>query len=85
LARLFHRDGKFDDAHAHIEYAKSHTGNNKYLLGRAMEQQAGFWYKEGRLREAKAGVLCAAGVYEELGAVKDVEDCRKLLQKIERK
>jgi tetratricopeptide (TPR) repeat protein len=83
LAQLFHKEGKFHDAQAHIEHAKSHTVNNPYLLGRAMEQQAWFWYGEGRLEEAKSEVLCAVGVYEKLGAAKDVEDCRELLQKIE--
>jgi hypothetical protein len=40
-------------------------------------------YQEGRLEEAKSEALYAAGVYEKLGAVKGVEDCKKLLQKIE--
>ena len=48
-----------------------------------MEQQANFWYYEGRIEEAKSEVLCAMSGYERLGAVKDVEDCMELLQKIE--
>jgi tetratricopeptide (TPR) repeat protein len=85
LAQLFRKEGKFNDAQAHIELAKSHTVNNPYLLGRAMEQQAQFWYEEGRLEEAKSEGLCAVGVYEKLGAARCMECCRKLLQKIEGK
>jgi tetratricopeptide (TPR) repeat protein len=83
LAELFFCQDRSDDAHAHIELAKSHAVNNPYLLGRATERQAWFWYKEGRLEEAKSEVLCAVGVYEKVGAAKDIEDCKWLLQKIE--
>jgi tetratricopeptide (TPR) repeat protein len=40
LASLAFGQGKFDDAHAHIEHAKSHAINDAYQLGRAMERQA---------------------------------------------
>jgi tetratricopeptide (TPR) repeat protein len=85
LALSFHKEGKFHDAQAHIEHAKSHTVNDPYLLGCAMEQQARFWYREGRLEEAKSEGLCAVGVYEKLGAARNMERCRKLLQRIERR
>ena len=85
LAVLFFDQGRFDEAHAHIELAKLHTVNNPYLLGHGMERQAWFWYIEGRPEEAKSEALCAVGVYEKVGAAKDVEGCRKLLQKIEGK
>ena len=83
LAQLFHGQDRFDDAHSHIKYAKSHTVNDKYLLGRAMEQQARFWYLQQSFEEAKSEALCAVDVYEKLGATKDLERCRKLLQQIE--
>ena len=85
LAELFFGQGRFDDAHAYIERAKLHTFNDAYHLGRVMEKQAKFFYKEGRLREAKSEVLCTISEYEKVGAVKDIEDCRKFLKKIERK
>jgi tetratricopeptide (TPR) repeat protein len=44
LAQLFSEESKFDDAHAHIEQAKSHVVNDAYLLGRATELQAQIWY-----------------------------------------
>jgi len=83
LAELFFDEGRFDDASAHVQRAKSHAVNDAYLLGRAMELQAGFWYQQCRLHEAKAEVLHAADVYGKVGAAKDVEDCRKLLRRIE--
>ena len=83
LASLFFNQGRSDDAHAYIEYAKSHVANDAYLLGRAMRLQAGFWYHQNRLEEAKSEALDALGVFEKLGAVIYKEDCRKLLQKID--
>ena len=82
LAGIFFEQGRFDDAHAHSEHAKLHAINDPYHLGRVTEQQAEFWYEEGRLREAKSEVLCAISEYEKIGAVKDLEGCRRLLQKI---
>jgi tetratricopeptide (TPR) repeat protein len=83
LANLFFCKGRFSDAHAHIECAKSHTVNDIYFLGHAMELQAGFWFEQGRLEEARSEALDAANIYEKLGATRDMEECRKLLQKIE--
>ena len=83
LARLFFGENRFSDGHVHIERAKSHTLDNPYQLGRAMELQAGFWYKERRFEEAKSEALRAADVYEGIGAAKDVVDCETLLRKIE--
>ena len=47
-----------------------------------MDQQARIWFREGKLEEAKSEVLRAAGVFEKLGATKDLETCRGLLQLI---
>ena len=85
LAGLFCNQGRFDDAQTHIEHAKSHTVDNTYYLGRATEKQATIWYKQHRFEEARSEVLRAADLYEKLGAAKDLEHCRKLLQKIEKK
>ena len=85
LAELFLAKRRFDDAHAHIERAKSHTVNDAYSLGRAMEFQARIWYRQRRLEEAKSEVLRATDAYEKLGARNDVEECRKLLRRIEAK
>ena len=85
LAELFSHQGRFNNAHVHIERAKLHTGNDPYLLGRAMLKQAEFWYEESRLSEAKSEVLSAAGIFERLGATREREQevCRELLQKLE--
>jgi len=45
-----------------------------------MELQARVWYNQHRLEEARSEVLRAADVFEKLGAAKDLEGCRKLLQ-----
>jgi tetratricopeptide (TPR) repeat protein len=83
LAALFRDEGRFDDAHDHIEHAKLYMVDSAYKLGYAMEEQARILYKQHRLEESKSGALRAAEVYGKLGAAKDVEDCRKLLQWIE--
>jgi tetratricopeptide (TPR) repeat protein len=83
LAELFHDQGRFDDAHTHIERAKSHVVDSVYLPGRAMALQARLWYEEHRLEEAKSEAFRAAGVFEKLGATDGMEDCRELLQEIE--
>jgi len=85
LAELFHDKGRFDDASAHVERAKPHTENNAYHLGRAVNLQATVWYKQDRLEEAKSEALRAADVFEKLGAVANLEDCRELLRWIEEK
>jgi tetratricopeptide (TPR) repeat protein len=85
LARLFGGEGRLDDANAHIELAKPHTVNNVYDLARAMELQADIWYNQYRLEEARSEALRAVDIYEKLGAAKDMEDCRELLQDIEKR
>jgi len=83
LAWLFFDQGKFDDAHAHVELAKSHMVGDAYHLGRIMELQAGFWYQQHQFEEARSELSRAAEVYEKLGAIGDLEDCRELIQQIE--
>lgn len=53
--------------------------NDTHRLGRAMELQAWFWYKECRFEAAKSEALHAAGVYGMIGAVVYVERCRTIL------
>ena len=84
MAKLFFDKDRFDEAHAHIERAKSHAINNPYYLGRTTELQAKFWYKQRMLEETKSGVLCAIDIYERIRAAKEVERCRTLLRKIEK-
>ena len=82
LAELFSEQGRFDDAHAHIERAKSHAVDDAYNLGCAMHLQACFWYRQHMFEEAKLEVLRAVGLYEEVGATKDLERCRELLKEM---
>ena len=84
LAMVFSADGRFNDAHTHVELAKSHAINRPYNLGRAMVLQARLWYEERRLKEAKSEVFRAIDVFEKLGATDLLIYCRCLLHDIER-
>ena len=83
LAKLFSEQHRFDDAHTHVKHAKSHTANVMFNLGTSMELQAIVWYHEHKFEEAKSEALCAADLFERLGATEKLEDCRELLQDIE--
>jgi tetratricopeptide (TPR) repeat protein len=84
LARAFFDKGEFDDAHAHIEHAKSHAINDTYLLGYAAAQGARFWYRQGKFEEARSAASQAIDVFGRLGATKKIGVCRALLLGIER-
>ena len=84
LATLLSDGDRFNDAHAHIEQARSHATGDPYFLGRTMERQAIIWFKQRRLQEARSGALCAFEAFERFGASEDLERCRRLLQDIER-
>ena len=83
LAESFFGEGRFDDAHTHIERAKLPVINDGYRLGRVMQLQAQFWCGERKFVEAKSETLRAMDAYETVGATKDVEDCRDILRYIE--
>ena len=85
LAELFRDQGRFDEAHAHVERAESLTGSDAYDLGRAVKLRASIWDKQGRLEEAKSEASRAVDAFEKLGAAKDAEDCRELLRSLEEK
>ena len=84
MANLVFAEGRFDDAHAHIERAKLHAinGNDTYNLARAMRLQAWFWRRQHRFEEAISEALRAFDGFEKLGAVDDVESVRKFLWEI---
>jgi tetratricopeptide (TPR) repeat protein len=79
LAGLFRDEGRFDDAQAHVEHAKSHTVNSAYNLGICDGAAGWVWYRQHRLEEARTEALRAADVYEKLGAAKDMERCQGFL------
>ena len=72
-----------DNAHAHIERAKSHAVDKAYHLGRAVELQATVYYRQDRLLDARSEALRALEIYRKLGAVGDQERCEHLLHKID--
>jgi len=82
LALVFSNEGRFDEAHTHIERAKSHTTNSALNLAYAMKLHSLIWYEQDRLKEARSEALRAADVFEKFGAVENVEDCKTLLRNI---
>ena len=83
LARLFSLDGRFGDAHTHIEHSRSHAVDNAYNMSFATSLRALVLHEQGRFEEARSEVLRAAETFEKLGAVRDLERCRGLLQNIQ--
>jgi len=84
LAWLFLDKWRFEDAQAHVERAKLHTANSAYYLGRVMKLQAEVLYEQHRLEEVRSEALRAADIFERLGAVKDMDECRRFFWKIEK-
>ena len=83
LADLFSKEGRFNDAHAHVEQAKPHAADDTYLLARAFRLQARLWNKQYMFEEAGSEALRALNAFEKLGATGDAEDTRKLLEEID--
>ena len=84
LAALFSREGGFNDAHTHLEQAKSHAVNNAYLLAQVLRLRAGVWDQQYMFEEARSEALRALDGFEKLGATNDAEDTRELLGQIDR-
>ena len=84
LADLFGKEGKFSDAHAHVQLAKSHAVHDAYNVARASLLQARFWETQRMFEEARFESLRALDVFEKLGADDDVEYTRELLERIDR-
>ena len=78
LVDLFRIKGKFEDAQNQVEYARSNA-DNAYQLAYVMKLQAGVFFRQGRIEEARSELLRAIDAYEKLAATADVERCRKML------
>ena len=83
LAGLYFGEKMFGDALTHIAEAKSHTNEDVYRLGRAMELHARIWYRQYEFAKASAEVFSALEIFEGLGAAGDVESCMRLRGRIE--
>ena len=83
LAQLFRDEVDFDNAHVHIEQAKTYTVDGRYNLGRAIHLQALIYYRQNRLEDSASEALRALEIFEGFGAQGGVEVCRDLLRKIE--
>ena len=82
LVMLFRDEDEFDKAHAHVEQAKSHAANNMYNLGRVIELRAWVFHRQCRSEDAKSEALRAIKIYEKLGTLAEVDNCRNLLLQI---
>jgi len=84
MARLSSHEGRFDDAHAHVEQAKLHATNDNdtYSLAQATWLQADVWHGQHRFGEAKSEASRALEMFEKLGAADDAEGVREHLQQI---
>ena len=58
--------------------------NSSYNLGLAMEVQAGIWYRQHRLEEAKSEALRAADIFWELRIAEGAEAWRTFVQHVQR-
>ena len=83
LAQLFRNEDDFDNAHLHIEQAKTYTVDDRYRLGRAILLQAQIYYLQHRLEDSASKALGALGILEGLGAQEDVKACKDLLRDIQ--
>ena len=83
LVDLFSEEGRFNDAHAHVERAKFHAVNDTYLLGRAFRLHASVWGIQRMFGKAKIEALRALDLFEKLGAADDAEFTRRTLKSIE--
>ena len=83
LAHVFFDKGRFDDAQAHIERAKSHAASDLSNLAHASRLQAVLCCAQHKFGEAKSETLCALDLFEKLGAANDAESTRQLLERID--
>ena len=82
LAMLFGNEDDFDKAHTHIEQARSYVVDNPYPLGCAMLLRARIYFRQHRHEDSVSDARHALEVFEDLGAQKDAEACKELLQDI---
>ena len=84
LAILYLEEVKLNDAHTHIEHAKSHAGDNMLNLGYAFYRGAHVLFKRKRFEEAKLEALRALAIFEEIGANDPAKDTRRYVRRVER-
>ena len=84
LLGLLIEAGRFDDAQAHIEQLKLHAVNDPVYRGVVIVVQAGIWYRQGKLEEARSELLRTIGSCEEIRVLADsMGDLKEALRGIE--
>ena len=79
LTLAFLREGRLDDANAHLERAKLRAANDPLCLADVMSSQAGVLFDEGRVEEAESEMLRVVDIYQELGNTTGAEIGREFL------
>ena len=60
-------------------WLKISSHDNMYSLGRITDMQATVLFIQERFEEAKSANLCAADIYEKVGATGELKSCRETL------
>jgi len=71
LVHLLLKEGRFDDAQAHLEFLKSDAANDIVSLGLAAAIQACVWRRQGRAEEAEAEIARVVVIYQKMGVPAD--------------
>ena len=86
LVHLLLKEGRFDDAAAHLEFLESDVDNDIVSLGLAALVQACVWRRQGRVEEAEAELSRVIGLYRKMGVSSDfMERCNAFRRQIEEK
>jgi len=84
LVGLFLEAGRFDEAQVCVKYLKLLADNDPAHLGIAMTAQAGIWYRQGKIEEARSELSRNISLYEKIGASRDfVGNLKEAFRKVE--
>ena len=78
LTDVLRTQGRFEDAQARLEHAKSNA-DNAYQLAYVIKMQSSIFFRQRQLEEAKSELLRAIDAFEKLVATVEVEKCRWIL------
>ena len=86
LVDLLLKEGRLEDAQAHLESLKSDATSDPFSLGLATVIQICVWRQQGRFEEAESEISRVASMYEKSGAPAEfLEFCEGYLRDVEGK
>ena len=83
MARIHMENGRFDDAEAQLEHARSLAAEDSSEHSRLVLLQAHLLVKQGKLEEARSEAPRALDLLQEHGAVDQVKEAEDLIQSID--